>query len=211
MDDRATFLLSQPGFSGAPTISSLATVPASLTAGDDIWITAEVVDADLNVLLAYRFSESESFQSLSMYDDGNHSDGAAGDNVYGAQILGIANLVQYYVYAENDSAGRFSPERAAYEFHEINSPIAYQDLVINEVMAKNEFTHADANDQYDDWIELFNTTSYSISTSGLYLSDDVSNPTKWAMPDVVIEPGEYMIVWADEDLTQAGYHSITIW
>ncbi len=207
MDDRATFLLSQTGFSGAPTISNLATLPISTTAGDDIWITAEVIDAGLNVFLAYRFSDSESFRIVSMYDDGGHSDGGAGDNIYGAEILDIANIVQYYIYAENDSAGRFSPERAAYEFHEINSPIGYQDLVINELMAKNEFTHADANDQFDDWIELFNTSNYKISTSGLYLSDDASNPTKWELPDAIIEPGSYMIVWADEDTTQAGYHA----
>ncbi|MDG1332685.1 MAG: CotH kinase family protein [Crocinitomicaceae bacterium] len=207
MDDRATYLMGLPGFSGAPTISNLASVPAATTAGDNIWITAEVADANLNVLMAYRFSESESFQTVVMYDDGNHSDGSASDNVYGAQITDIANVVQYYIYAENDSAGRFSPERAAYEFHEIISPIGYQDLVINEVMAKNEFTRADANDQYDDWIELFNSTNYKISTSGLFLSDEASNPTKWELPDAVIEPGNYMIVWADEDTTQAGYHA----
>ena len=207
MDARSIYLMAQPGFSGAPTISNLATLPASTTAGDDIWITAEVTDANLTVLLAYRFSESESFQSVLMFDDGAHSDGTAGDNVYGAQILDIANVVQYYIYAENDSAGRFSPERAAYEFHELTSPIGFQDVVINEVMAKNEFTHADQNEQYDDWIELFNTTNYKISTAGMFLSDDVSNPTKWEMPDLVIDPGKYVIVWADEDTTQAGYHT----
>ncbi|MCJ8288607.1 MAG: CotH kinase family protein [Crocinitomicaceae bacterium] len=207
MDARSIYLMGQPGFTGAPTISNLATVPASTTAGDDIWINAEVIDASLTVLLAYRFSESESFQSVMMFDDGSHSDGVAGDNIYGAEILDIANVVQYYIYAENDSAGRFSPERAAYEFHELTSPIGFQDLVINEVMAKNEFTHADQNDQFDDWIELFNTTNYKISTGGMYLSDDATDPAKWEMPNVVIEPGKYLVIWADEDTTQAGHHA----
>lgn len=207
MDARSIYLMGLPGFTGAPNISNLATIPTAPIAGDDIWINVEVIDANLNVLLAYRFSESESFKSVSMFDDGTHSDGVAGDNVYGAQIADIANVIQYYIYAENDSAGRFSPERAAYEFHELISPIGFQDLVINEVMAKNEFTHTDRNEQYDDWIELFNTTNYKVSTTGLYLSDDAQNSTKWQMPDVVIEPGKYIIVWADEDTTQAGYHA----
>lgn len=207
MDARTIYLMAQPGFSGAPSISNLATVPAAPIAGDDIWINAEVIDANLNVLLAYRFSESESFRSVPMFDDGAHSDGGAGDNVYGAQISDIANVVQYYIYAENDSAGRFSPERAAYEFHELTSPIGYQDLVINEIMAKNEFTHEDQNGQYDDWIELFNASNYTISTSGIFLSDDPQNSTKWEMPDLIIEPGKYVIVWADADTTQAGNHA----
>ena len=207
MDARTTYLMSQPGFSGAPTISNLTTNPVSTVAGDDVWINAEVLEASLNVFLSYRFSESESFQTLVMFDDGTHSDGSAGDNIYGAQIPDIANVIQYYIYAENDSAGRFSPERAAYEFHEIVSNVAFKDLAINEVMAKNSFTHADQNGEFDDWIELFNNTNYKISTAGMYLSDDASNPTKWAMPNVVIEPGKYTIIWADGDITQSGYHA----
>lgn len=207
MDARAIYLMGQPGFTGAPTISNLSTNPVMTVAGDDIWINAEVTDASLNVFLSYRFSESESFQTIPMHDDGAHSDGLGGDNIYGAQILDIANVLQYYIYAENDSAGRFSPERAAYEFHEIVSNVAFQGVAINEVMAKNSFTHADQNGEYDDWIELYNNTNYKISTAGMYLSDDASNPSKWSMPSVVIDPGSYMMIWADGDTTQSGYHT----
>lgn len=207
MDARSIYLMGLSGFSGAPTITNLSTSPVSTAAGDDVWIRAEVHDANLNVVLAYRFSEMESFQTVEMFDDGLHSDGSAGDNMYGAQIANIANTVHYYIYAENDSAGRFSPERAAYEFHELTSPVGFHDLVINEVMAKNEFTHADANDQFDDWIEIFNPTAYTISTAGMYLTDDASNMNQWTLPDVLIEPGKYIIVWMDEDTTQAGLHA----
>ena len=54
-----------------------------------------------------------------MLDDGSQNDGSAGDGVFGFQLSGIGNEVQYYIYAENDTAGIFSPERAAYEYHNI--------------------------------------------------------------------------------------------
>ncbi len=206
MEARSTYLMGLPGLTGAPSISGITTPPTT-TAGDDVWVNATLLDAPLNVLLAYRFSESEAFTTLSMLDDGLHSDGSAGDFVYGVEIPNISNVVQYYIYAENDSAGRFSPERAAYEFHEIVSNVAFQDLAINEVMAKNTFENADQDGEFDDWIELFNNTNYSISTQGMFLSDEGSNPTKWALPSTIIEPGDYLIIWADDETNQVGYHA----
>ena len=45
----------------------------------------------------------------------------AGDKKYGAKFDNSSNIVQYYLYAENDSAGSFSPERAEYEYYTISS------------------------------------------------------------------------------------------
>ncbi|MBK7500548.1 MAG: hypothetical protein IPI19_16050 [Ignavibacteriales bacterium] len=47
-----------------------------------------------------------------MYDDGAHGDGTAGDNVYGASINVSNTFIQYYIYAENNNVGMFSPVRA---------------------------------------------------------------------------------------------------
>jgi hypothetical protein len=142
-----------------------------------------------------------------MLDDGAHNDGAAGDNVYGVAIEDISNLIEYYFYAENDSAGRFLPERAAYEFYTIESNIAYNDLVINEIMAINDQTVADQDGEYDDWVEFYNNTAYKISTGGLYISDDTTNLLKWPLPNTTIKPGRYMVIWVDADTSQTGYHA----
>ena len=56
-----------------------------------------------------------SFKEVIMFDDGNHNDGAANDGRYGAKITNSSNIVEFYLYAENDSSGVFSPERAAYD------------------------------------------------------------------------------------------------
>lgn len=71
----------------------------------------------------------------------------------------------------------------------------------------NLLTAADESGQYDDWIELYNTTTDPINLSGLYLSDKKAVFNKWALPDTVIGPYDYLIVWADEDGGQGLMHA----
>ena len=42
-----------------------------------------------------------------MFDDGAHGDGAAGDGVYGVTIPTSAKDMHYYIYADNELAGKF--------------------------------------------------------------------------------------------------------
>lgn len=205
MEDRSDYILSYPGYQYRPEFVSVDVVNPSATAGDELWITADLTGMVNDVYLAYRFAETEVFSVIQMSDDGLHQDGGSADNMFGAKIENASNLVQYYVYAENDSSGRFAPERAAYEFFEHESPIRFQDLVINEVMSANAFL-LDEHDEYDDWLELYNTTDYSISLNDLYLSNDPANLTKWALPSAVLEGDRYAQVWLD-DSTQGAYHA----
>jgi hypothetical protein len=159
------------------------------------------------VYLYYRYSAADIFQPAVMLDDGNNGDGGVGDGVYGATLNNVGNVIQYYLYAQNDSAGRFSPERAAYEYYSLESVLGFQDVVINEFMASNSSTQTDENGEADDWIELYNRTSATVSTKGLYLTDVIDTLLKWAMPDFSIEPDGYLIVWADNDTSQGALHA----
>lgn len=206
MDARTAYFQNYPGYQGAPTISNIEYTPQNISVGDNIWITASVADVE-DVVLAYRFGGHGLFQKINMLDDGSQNDGAANDGIFGIQISNVGNSIQYYIYAENADAGRFSPERAAYEYYLIQSNISAGDIVINEFMALNNTTAADEAGEYDDWIELYNTTSFDISTAGLYLSDEVDNPQKWALPDEVMSPDSYLIVWADSDEDQGALHA----
>lgn len=88
-----------------------------------------------------------------------------------------------------------------------NTSINYHDLVINEFMADND-TILDPANETDDWIELYNNTDNIIDLSGLYLSDSFTSPTKWSFPEGTTITGKsYLIVWADENLTQEGIHA----
>ena len=115
--------------------------------------------------------------------------------------------MDYYIYAENDSAGAFSPQRAAYEYFTIEGQLNPGDIVINELMASNVDVVADADGSYEDWIELLNTTENKLSLGGLYLSDDATNLSKWALPNQELPAGSYFIIWADSEDAQGSSHA----
>jgi len=203
MDARNTYLSTYPGFLGAPDITNINSTPTNLSIGDSVWISARVTDAD-SVILAYRFSSTELFNKVDMFDDGLHNDGLANDSVYGFKIMNIGSVVDYYIFADNDTAGRFSPERAAYEYYTIAT---FGDVVLNELCAVNNSIWVDEQGEYEDWIELYNNSSNSVSLNGYYLSDDNSNLTKWMFPDTSIAANSYMIIWADNDVLDPGLHA----
>lgn len=67
---------------------------------------------------------------------------------------------------------------------------------INEFVASNGSVLADEDGDYEDWIELKNHGDQAVSLAGFGLSDDPSNPMRWVFPDVTLQPGEYLLVWA---------------
>ncbi len=76
--------------------------------------------------------------------------------------------------------------------------------LITEVMASNGETIADGDGQFSDWIEIYNPTDQAINLAGWHLSDDVDELAKWTFPNVaqsVLEPGEFLIVFASAQLT----------
>ncbi len=81
-------------------------------------------------------------------------------------------------------------------------------LAINELMASNGSTIQDPQGQYDDWIEIYNNVLYPINISGMYLTDDLDNPTRWQFPaSTIIPAGGHLLVWADGDTTDTGLHA----
>ncbi|MFH0866149.1 MAG: CotH kinase family protein [Bacteroidota bacterium] len=206
MEARIAYLDTFPGFAGAPVITDISHEPEYPEKGNDTWITAKISGAN-DIFLAYRFKSSGIYYETPMYDDGSHHDGTAGDSIYGASFILTGNTVQYYIYAQNDSAGIFSPERAGYEFYSIQPRIYPGNIVINEFMAENTNTIADQEGEYDTWIELFNTTQENINLKTLYLSDDTEIPSKWAFPDTSIQAKSFINVWVDNDVSQTGLHA----
>ena len=76
------------------------------------------------------------------------------------------------------------------------STLQSQNLYINEVMASNQNVIADEDGSYEDWIEIYNMGDQAINLEGYGLSDNYDQPFKWVFPDYIIDPGEYLLVWA---------------
>lgn len=206
MEGRTNYLMNYPGVQARPEISNVLVSPTETTVGDTVWISADVTGQVISAKLAYRFADTELFQWIEMFDDGSHADGSSGDGQFGVYIENVSNLLEYYVYVENDSAGRFSPDRAAFEFYQHASKIRSGDLVINEVMPQNAL-EMDEFGEYDGWLELYNTTPYSISLEHLYLSNDASNLTQWTLPNTTIAANAYLKIWLDETPIQGSNHT----
>ena len=204
MESRITFLQSNSEYlKVGPTISNIVS-PALASINSTINITADINNGTY-AYLGYRDNISDIFTKVEMFDDGAHNDGSAGDGTYGVSIPAGASTIQYYIYSDNNDAGMFSPQRAEHEYHEI---AVAGDIVINELSASNSNIEADQDGEYDDWIELYNNTSSSIDLSGYYLTDDASDLTQYQIPSGTSIPANgYLIIWADNDVTQTGLHA----
>jgi hypothetical protein len=80
-------------------------------------------------------------------------------------------------------------------------------LFVNEFMASNSSIIADNAGDYDDWIELYNKGNSDVNLSGMYLTDDISKPTKWKIPDTTIIAGGFLLFWADTEVTEGKLHT----
>ncbi len=217
--NRRNFLLNNPEVN-APglAIANAGFAGQAPDAGEEVTVTAQVSGTmGVNrVMLYYGPGFVGVFQKTQMHDDGQHGDGAAGDGVFGASIPGFpaGTYVRYYIEAianNTPKTATYEPagaEHDVYIYHVNAGPVIDSDLVINELMADNETTAADADGEYDDWIELYNNAAETLDLSGYYLTDDASNLTKWQFPAGTVIDGEgYLIIWADEDDGQEGLHA----
>ncbi|MEM9545590.1 MAG: CotH kinase family protein [Bacteroidota bacterium] len=70
-----------------------------------------------------------------------------------------------------------------------------QQITINEALSSNS-TLFDEDQDTPDWFELHNTTSNPLVLAGWTISDREDNPTKWTLPNIVIDANEYLLIWA---------------
>ncbi len=92
-----------------------------------------------------------------------------------------------------------------------NFEMLVEKLFINELMAVNNFTIADEFGEFNDWIEIYNAGNMPVNLGGLYITDDLTRPTKYFFPptepDVTtIPPKSHIILWADEQSSQGPVH-----
>ena len=82
----------------------------------------------------------------------------------------------------------------------------HESLQINEWMASNDTTIKDASDgDFDDWIELHNSSELPVNLSGWWLTDDKTSPRKWQFPEgTTISNKGYLLIWADDEPLQTG-------
>ncbi len=71
-------------------------------------------------------------------------------------------------------------------------------VMLNEIVASNSGTFVrDSEGDAGDWIEIVNHGDTSVNLEGWGLSDRSAVPFRWRFPEVDLEPGAKVLVWAD--------------
>ncbi|MDY0076569.1 MAG: CotH kinase family protein [Bacteroidales bacterium] len=142
-----------------------------------------------------------------LFDDGLHGDGEANDNYYGAFLEDIYphTSVLYRLIAV-DSAEQMTVKPCEYN---VVRPISDDKplLFINEFMADNDNAQTDEFGNYSDWVELYNGDTEAIFLADYFLTDKLDNPDKWQMPEMYLQPGAFVLFWADNEESLGEHHT----
>lgn len=130
------------------------------------------------------------------------------------ESINIPELAEDTVYARSSGGGwavtrEYTPllENTTYNYAQLTTTQVVQgsDLVISEIMASNA-SHRAPSGVLCDWIEITNRGGEPIDLSGYGLSDKTSKPARWRFPDITIQPGEFIVVYASglDRVTESG-------
>lgn len=84
------------------------------------------------------------------------------------------------------------------------------DLRFNEILVLNDSSAVDDFGVHTAWIEIFNSSYNTVNIGGCFLTDDLSNPTKYWIPtgdpSTKIASRFYTVFWADNHPTRGIFH-----
>jgi hypothetical protein len=78
----------------------------------------------------------------------------------------------------------------------LNSTLAPGDVIINEFVAGNLTGLTDEDGERPDWIEIYNRGTTPVNLIGWSLTDNADLPGQWTFPSQILNPGEYLVVFA---------------
>ena len=193
MDPAAPVLVVHELEDNAPVLDSLRVRAIVDSGADDVEVTCWV-------------NPGNGAQAFPMYDDGESGDRQAGDGTWGVKVP-IANnwtTVDYHVQATTGSGlDRWLPCEPV----TVTVGTSPSDLVINELMSANSNNVSDAFGEFEDWVELYNGGNTSVSLGGKFLTDNLNDPSKYALPEGSLAAGDWAFYWLDNDPEQGALHA----
>jgi hypothetical protein len=71
-------------------------------------------------------------------------------------------------------------------------------ITINEGSNKNYSNIVDEDGDFPDWIELYNSGIDTVQLYNYSLTDDPAIPNKWTLPNIIMLPGEYKVIFCSD-------------
>ncbi len=192
---------------GIPVISQVYHIPLHPSTTDRVTVTAIITGDGTVVTTTLWYSAGTSFTTIPMR--------YTGSNAYVATISAQSNgtRVAYYIQADAQRGPGQTvtdPPMAPSDTHYYLPGYQPPPVLINEFMASNVMALEDPDEpgEFPDWIELYNTGSIPLDMEGMYLTDDLTNPTKFQIPARLTIPASgFTLFYADDDPEQGPFHT----
>ena len=119
------------------------------------------------------------------------------------ESINIPEMGEDYSYAWQGNGwtvtNEYTPllENTTYNYAQLTTTqiLKDSDLIVTEVMASNG-SYRSPSGVLSDWIEITNRGATAIDLSGYGLSDKMEKPARWRFPEIAIQPGESIVVYA---------------
>jgi len=211
-----------------PDVKLLRSLPEIPEPGEPIWFFVEAED-DFGIetcTVEYRRLDlpGATPQIVPVFDDGMHDDGVALDGLFAGSIpegLPGGAEIEFFIRAidltgeecitpDNDL---FSPE--GFPLRNFSLVVRAEGqptppIQISEIAPRNSGFILDENGQSEDWIEIRNTGTETVDLGGQRLAQSPFADVKdqFTFPEgTVLNPGAYLIVWADDDTEDGPLHA----
>jgi hypothetical protein len=208
---RESYLRAHPDLSAPrPVLTALQHSPLEPNPTQQVTVTVAASANAAAVRLFWR--RIGPFTADPMFDDGMHGDGAAADGTFGAHIAAQVpgSVIDYYVEAATATGlVTYSPHTAehASRSYFVRWPTGTSPIRINEFVAQNVTGIVDENNQHEDWLELYNTSTQAVNVGGMWVTDDLTRPKFQIPANFAIPPLGTMLIWCDEDGNQGPLHA----
>lgn len=114
-------------------------------------------------------------------------------------------MVKYICYSNIRVMNNITFFTVCLLFFHYSDTCTAQSIVINEVLSSNANSITDEDGSQEDWIELYNPGPAAVNLQGYGLTDEVALPYKWVFPNISLNSGAYLVVWAsDKNRTVVG-------
>ena len=190
-----------------------------------VLVTAQDDFGVFTLTMNYRILDDPNLEehSLLLFDDGQHGDGEMADGIFANTLpvdLPSDALIEFFFTAV-DLLGEQSSKPGSSTFGPLDQPTEHLivrlgnnasslGLQISEVVSKNNTGLTEANGKTVDWIELRNPTDSPIPLNGIEVADDIfagPDETYQFPPGSILNPGEYYIIFADNDPEDGPLHA----
>ena len=193
-----------------PTITNVNHFPQSPGLNTPVTVTARILDGGSVASAKVFYKPGATFLNEAMRDDGQEGDQTGGDHLWTAVLPGQPQpvVVPYYILAaDNQGREATDPVDAPLDTHVYSVGYVAPLLKINEILAINNSIIQDEFGEWADFVEIYNAGAEPVQMLGMGLSDEFDNPDEYVFPSYNIQPGEFLLIWADDDPEQGQWHA----